>query len=158
MSNIEGMSGSAKLGWALGGGLLAVAAASACGADDPARWDPERPRIDAVRYDGQSPRDALGLQFMLTFVDGDGDLGQGVLRLLLDGAEAGAIQLEELFAAQTPPVAPTATEGDFEVLVRLSATPEAGKEITVGFILEDEAGHQSNQPSVTLAALAPGGT
>lgn len=158
MSNILGMSGPSKLGWALGGGLLVAAATSACGGDDPAHWDPVRPRIDAVRYEGQSPRDALGLQFMLTFVDGDGDLGQGVLHLLLDGTEAGSIPLEELFAAQTPPVAAGATEGDFEVLVRLSATPEAGKQITVGFLLVDEAGHQSNQPSVTLAALAPGGT
>lgn len=157
MSNNLGMGGAHTMLGALAGPLLA-AGLLACGGDDPDHWPEERPRIDAVRYVGQSPRDALGLQFNVTFVDADGDLGQGNLRLYLGEVEAGAIGLPELFPAQTPPVELSATAGDFEVLVRLSEAPAAGEKITVGFELEDAMGHRSNTPSVTLAALAPGGT
>lgn len=125
--------------------------ASGCGGEDPEDWPPERPRIDAVRFVGQSPRDPLGLQFLLEFVDADGDLGAGTLRLTIDGQEAGRIALEELFAGQTPALEPSATFGELEVLVRLAEEPASGDALEVGFTLEDAEGHRSNTPSMTMA-------
>ena len=154
MSNNLGMRGAAKVLLAASG-LVGLAA---CGGDDPSHWPAERPRIDSVTYAGQSPSDALGLRFTVTFVDEDGDLGQGNLQLYLGEASAGSIGLPQLFAAQTPPLDAGATEGEFEVLVRLSEAPTSGEKITVAFELEDAAGNRSNKPSLTLATLAPGGT
>lgn len=132
--------------------VAAAALGLGCGGDDPDDWPAERPRIDQVRFVGQSPRDPLGLQFVLDFVDADGDLGGGRLDLSIEGSAAGQIELEELFAGQTPPLSLQATAGELEVLVRLAETPGPNQELSIGFQLEDAAGHRSNEPKTTLAA------
>lgn len=126
-------------------------ALSACGGDDPDNWAATRPRIDEVEFLGQDPRDALGLQFMLRFVDEDGDLGLGRLKLSVADVPSGEIELPELFAGQRPPLASDVSEGEFEVLVRLAQTPDSGQQLSIGFVLEDGAGQNSNEPTVTLA-------
>lgn len=141
---------SVRWGWGIGLSLVAGLAVG-CGGDDPDSWPPERPRIDVVTFVGQSPRDPLGLQFSLSFVDGDGDLGGGRLDLSVGEQPAGTIALEALFAAQRPAVAADATAGEVEVLVRLSEAPAASEDVTIGFVLEDAAGHRSNEPKTTLA-------
>jgi len=123
----------------------------ACGGDDPDNWTATRPRIDEVEFVGQSPRDPLGLQFMLRFTDSDADLGLGRLKLSVSGVPSGQIELPELFAGQRPPLAQDVTEGEFEVLVRLAQTPDSGQQVSIGFVLEDGAGQNSNEPTVTLA-------
>ncbi len=136
-----------------GGGLALICLSlglTACGGDDPENWTATRPRIDEVEFVGQSPRDPLGLQFMLRFVDSDADLGRGRLKLSVSGVPSGEIDLPELFAGQSPPLAQDVAEGEFEVLVRLAQTPDSGQQISIGFVLEDAAGQNSNEPTVTL--------
>lgn len=138
-----------RWGWALG---LVLLGATACGGDDPASWPLERPRIDEVSFVGQSPRDPLGLQFMLQFVDGDGTLGTGRLELTIGNSAAGQIGLAELLAAQRPVVPPDATSGEIEVLVRLERAPTGDEQLTIGFELVDAEGNRSNRPTITMAA------
>jgi hypothetical protein len=133
-----------------GAGGLALGL-SACGGNDPDNWPATRPRIDSAIYLRQSPTDPLGLQFMITFADDDGDLSGGRLILAVDKQVSGEISLEELFGGQRPALASDSTVGELEVLVRLAKTPPADQSLTIGFLLEDAAGQQSNEPSVTVA-------
>ena len=138
----------------VGAAVFGVCALFGCGGDDPENWTPGRPRIDAAVFVGQTPAAPLGLQFGLTFVDSDGDLGGGRLDLEVGGQAAGGLALAELFDAQTPAVASDATSGELEVLVRLDEMPAGGAQVRLGFVLEDAAGHRSNQPTVTLEAIS----
>lgn len=133
--------------------LWPVLIAAGCGGDDPENWDPGRPRVDAVRFVGQDPQSPLGLQFALTFVDTDGDLGGGELQLDVGGTSAGGLALAELFAAQNPALPLESTQGELEVLVRLNDSPQTGDQVEFGFVLRDAAGQSSNRPTVTLEAV-----
>ena len=148
--------------------LALLLPASACG-DDPADWPAGRPRIDRLVYLQQSPQDSLALQFLIEFTDSDGDLGGGEVRLRINGDEKAVLPLTDLFGSQSPPVAPDATVGDFEIVVclkaatakcaksggadRITETVEPGSQFEIGFELEDGDGNRSNDPSVTLEAL-----
>ncbi len=127
----------------------------ACG-EDPAHWPAGRPRIDELRFVQQSPQDPYALDFLIRFSDSDGDIGGGKLHLSLDGEETSVLALDGLFASQLPPIALDATEGELEVVVRVSSNVELGKELKFGFVLEDAGGEVSNDPWISLRALSEG--
>jgi hypothetical protein len=51
-------------------------------------------------------------------------------------------------------VPPDATAGSFGVAVQIDPSLQSGHTITIGFILEDESGRLSNQPTIELEELA----
>ena len=137
----------------LGVALLSALTLGACGPSGPEDWPEGRPRIDELRYLGQSPRDPFGLGFGLHFFDSDGDVGRGELFVILNGQEGPPFELASFFERQSPPVPLDAIEGDFEILVRLdSAAIQPNRELTIAFRLEDPECRKSNEPSITLRA------
>jgi hypothetical protein len=151
--------------WARGcvaaGSVLLGALGFGCG-DSKESWPGDRPRIDEVRFLGQGPQDPLGLQFELVFLDDGGDdgpdLAGGELRLFLAEQLAATLALQDIFARQAPPLSPSTTEGSFEILVRLQeGAVDPGEQLKIGFLLRDADGEESNQPTLTVRARAPGG-
>ncbi len=141
--------------------LPALGLALACGTSRE-DWPGDRPRLDDVRFLGQSPQEPFALAFELAFADAGGaggpDLAGGRLRVDLDGAPAAEAALGDLFARQSPPLPPTATEGQLEVVVRLEReTVDLEAPLEVGFVLEDAEGEVSNRPVVTVRAIPAGG-
>lgn len=119
-------------------------------------WEAGRPRIDDLAFVQQAPGMPLSLEFTLDFVDSNGDLGPGKVLLSIEGDELASLAMSEIFAAQRPPLAMNATSGKIELLVDLSAPVDAGETITLGFRLQDQAGEQSNEPTITLEAIGDG--
>lgn len=127
--------------------------AVACGGDDPNDWESGRPRIDDLRYLQQVPGDPLALQVEVSFVDDDGDLGGGMLHLELDGEPSGQLSMIDVFERQTPKIALDATEGEIEVIVRLTQDVDVGTTVRVGVVLEDRQKNRSNEPYFELRAF-----
>ena len=141
------------------GAALALVPVAGCGEDSVEDWPEGRPRIDVLTFEQQLPGDPWALDFALQFTDTDGDLGQGRLRLSLADNERSVLPLEEVFAAQTPPVARDATGGRLTVVVRLEEQEvRAGDELRFTFVLEDGQGRRSNAPWIVLRVLSGGGT
>lgn len=130
---------------------VVLGGAIGCGTDELA------PSISQLRYVDQVPQKPLVLRFEVTFADADGDLGLGTLHLELDGVERSELALDEVFAAQIPPLARDAEQGLFQVQVELEPPVEDGRRIEITMWLVDRSGATSNDPSVTLEAqeMAP---
>lgn len=139
-------------------GFVSIAAAglASCGASADS-WPDGRPRIAALRFLQQSPRDPFGLQFSLQFEDGDGDLGAGRVHMSIEGREAAVRDLADVFSNQQPPLPLDVTAGEIELVVKVSDTAQVGDRVRIGFSLEDGKGERSNEPSITLEASGPGG-
>lgn len=137
--------------------IACLVSCSACGRDRE-DWPEGHPKIDRLRFLQQSPQAPFALQFSLAFSDSDGDLGGGSMRLLIDESLAATRPMSEVYASQSPPIAAGAMEGEVEVVAQVNAGEvELGERIQIGFVLEDEEGHESNDPFVVLEALMPGG-
>lgn len=143
--------------------VAAIAAAqAACGcASDADDWEAGRPRIDRLRFLQQRPGDPHALEFSITFTDSDGNLGdRGTLYMAIGGQQAQMLTCAEVFASQVPPIEPAATEGEFEVVVRVQEDFPIGERIEIGFALDDGTGGEcsrSNEPHVVLEAFMPDG-
>lgn len=142
----------------LASGLGAALAACGC-ATDRDGWELGRPRIEALRFLQQIPRDPYAVELSLAFVDDDGDVSSGTLELHLDGQLATERPLSEVFASQVPPLDPRATAGELELIVRLDGDFPAGRRVEIGFVLDEGDGDcaRSNAPSVVLQATGAGG-
>lgn len=134
-----------------------VGLVAACGAPGPEDWPAGRPRIERLRFLDQKPQSPLDLLFAVDFLDADGDLGAGQVELMVEGAATSRLALSDVFEAQFPPLARTATAGAFEVYVRLGDEVRIGDRMKVELVLEDARGHRSNRPSVTLEATGDDG-
>lgn len=135
---------------------LACIALFACG-DDPDNWPEGRPKISKLTYLQQTPDDPFMLSFAIDFEDTDGDLGGGQVLLFTNGSQNGELAAGDVFANQRPALALTSTVGELEVAVGLPHDIGANERVEIGFVLQDAKGNESNDPSVTLMALAPGG-
>lgn len=141
----------------LAGLMLWAAAFCGCGLD-PDDWPDGKPKIDRLMFLNQSPQDPLGLQFGISFSDSDGDASAGVLHLSINERETAALSMAELFESQSPPLAADASEGDFEVVVRLGEEIELGEVLRIGFAIEDGENKRSNEPWIEVRAIVPGGS
>jgi hypothetical protein len=138
--------------------VMSLLALAACGGESAEGWEEGRPLITEMVYLQQSPRDPYQLMFAIAFLDSDGDLSGGKLHLLIEGDIVQTTQMSEVFTKQVPALPATTTEGELEVTVTLDkSTVVEGDRVELGFQLIDAAGEESNQPSVVLEALAPGG-
>lgn len=131
----------------------AIAALAACGAEGPEDWPSGRPRIDTFRYLQQEPAAPADLQFVLTFVDDDGDLRGGALDLFVQERRTSSLSLDELFEAQSPPLEGDSTGGSLEFVVSLAPDIPVGARVRVGVELVDGDGDRSNQPTVELRVV-----
>ncbi|MEQ8273085.1 MAG: hypothetical protein RMA76_10880 [Deltaproteobacteria bacterium] len=130
-------------------GLLALLG---CG-DDPNDWEPGRPRVARLRLLQQSPQDPLALEVQVAFEDTDGDLAQGVLELRINGDKNATLPMADVFEQQSPPLAPDATEGQIDIIVRLIDEVAVGDRVKIGVVLEDGAGRRSNEPYFEIEAF-----
>ncbi|MCK6549240.1 hypothetical protein L6R52_25580 [Myxococcota bacterium] len=140
--------------------VASCATLAGCGcATDADGWEVGRPRIDALRFLQQSPRDPHAVELSLAFTDADGDVSEGTLEMYLDGALAAERPMAEVFASQVPPLAPDATGGEVELIVRLDGDFPAGRRVEIGFVLDERDGDcaRSNAPSIVLQATSGGG-
>jgi hypothetical protein len=132
----------------------AVFGAAACG-DDPEAWESGRPLISKLTYLQQLAEDPYKLQFAIEFQDSNGDLGGGKVHLFTNGEEKPPLALLDVFEKQM--IEPGAIAGELELSVTLPKDIQDNEKVKIGFVLEDAAGNKSNDPSVVLQALAPGG-
>lgn len=134
--------------------LFAAPLLAACG-EDADNWDEGRPLIRKLTYLQQKPDKPFQLEFALEFEDTDGDLGTGTLHLYSNGEEKDQSPLSDLFADQG--IEPGAVLGELEVTATIDSSIVEGERVELGFVLEDAAGNESNDPTVVLQALPPGG-
>lgn len=134
---------------------LTATVGGGCSGPGPEDWPAGRPRIVTLAFVEQRPQDPLSLLFRLDFEDSDGDVGLGRLELEVADAPQATLAMQDVFAAQFPPLASTSTLGSFEIYVQIRSEVDPGDRIRVGFLLEDGAGRRSNRPSVVLEALDP---
>lgn len=135
--------------------ILATAALFAACGEDADNWDEGRPLIRKLTYLQQKPDKPFQLEFALEFEDTDGDLAGGMLHLYSNDEEKDQRPLSELFDEQG--IESGAVLGELEVTASIEDTIVEGERVELGFVLEDAAGNESNDPSVVLQALPPGG-
>jgi hypothetical protein len=126
--------------------------AAGCGAAGPEGWPEGRPRVERLAFVDRTPQAPSSLLFEVDFVDADGDLGAGAAELGTRGGTRSRLSMEDVYEAQFPPLAQTATAGRLALYVELGRRVRVGERVTVELVLEDGAGRRSNRPSVTLEA------
>jgi hypothetical protein len=136
---------------------IASLASTGCGGADCEDWPEGRPKIVELRFIQQSPGNPYELEFGIDFMDTDGDIYGGRVHMFVNGDEAANQPMKDVFEKQVPPIDAGATAGELELVVKLGSTVEDDQRIEIGFVLEDAAGQESNDPKIELQAFAPGG-
>jgi len=134
---------------------LLVLLGTACPMTDQEK-DTTLPLFTSLSFDGVAPENSRVLLFHVDFRDSDGDLAAGTLAPLINGKTTGdePASLRELMLANGLPLDAVSGTLEFVLEVQLSddpaSLPESGSTFDVGVLATDGAGHESNQPTVTL--------
>lgn len=133
--------------------FFAVLLLCAC-SPDVGEWAEGRPRILAVEFLRHSETLDHALEFSLSFTDSDGNLAGGKLAISLNDESKTALDLAELFAAQTPPLLLNASSGSIEFPVMFDASSSgSGDKLKFDFEISDETGQVSNHVTLRLVAI-----
>ena len=131
-------------------GLTTIVLQTACAGS----IDGETPYLGPLEFLGQAPDSPMVLLLRTAFDDPDGDLGSGVLEVMVNDQSSGigALDLEPLFFENNLDLDDTSGVLDFVVEVALdsSSVPEGGALFKIGVRAVDAETHVSNTQEVTL--------
>ena len=119
--------------------------------------DGQTPSLGPLEFIGQAPDSPMVLLLRTAFDDPDGDLGGGVLEVLVNDQDSGlgALDLEPLFFENNLNLDDTSGVIDFVVEVSLgSSIPEGGAVFKIGVRAVDAQLNVSNTQEVNLEISA----